>query len=122
LTNPGKRFFLQLTADSVEDVNRKVDGDNINYARKTMIRCGLALGLDGACSVGQLFSHLQETIAKHLQYFPRARTAQFQYGSLKVLFEILLFFPSILGLQLGLLCCIFFIAIFSNLYIHYEFF
>ena len=48
LTNPGKRFFLQLSADSVEEVNREVDCDNISYARKAMIWCGLALGLDGS--------------------------------------------------------------------------
>ncbi len=69
LTNPGKRFFLQLAAHSIEDVNREVDCDNISYARKAMIRCGLALGLDGSWSVGQLFPNLQEIIAKHLQYF-----------------------------------------------------
>ena len=69
LTNPGKRFFLQLATDSVEDVNRKVDCDNISYARKAMIRCGLALGLDGSWNVGQLFPHLQDIVAKHLQYF-----------------------------------------------------
>ena len=68
LINPGKRFFFQLVANSVEDVNREVDCD-ISYARKAMIRCGLALGLDGSWSVGQLFPHLQDIVAKHLQYF-----------------------------------------------------
>ena len=66
LTNPGKRFFLQLAIDSVEDVNQEVDCDNISYAKKAMIRCGLALGLDGSWSVEQLFPHLQDIIAKHL--------------------------------------------------------
>ena len=47
LTNPGKWFFLQLAADSVKDVNQEVDCDNISYARKAMLCCGLALGLDG---------------------------------------------------------------------------
>ena len=69
LTNPAKRFFLQLATDSVEDVNREVDCDNISYTRKAIIRCGLALGLDGSWNVGQLFSHLQDIVAKHLQYF-----------------------------------------------------
>ena len=45
LTNPNKRFFLQLGVDAIEDVNRLVDFDNMSYARKTMIRCGLALGI-----------------------------------------------------------------------------
>ena len=69
LTNLGNVFFQQLAAHSVEDVNREVDCDNISYARKAMICCGLALKLDGFWSVGQLFPHLQEIIAKNLQYF-----------------------------------------------------
>ena len=69
LTNPGKRFFLQLAADSVEDVNREVDCDNMSYARKAMIRSGMALGVDGIWTVHQLFPHLQELIAKHEPYF-----------------------------------------------------
>jgi hypothetical protein len=69
LTNPGKHFFLQLAADSVEDVNQQVDYDNISYSRKAMIRCGMVLALDGTWSVAQLFPHLQEIVAKHLQYF-----------------------------------------------------
>ena len=69
LTNPGKRFFLQLAADAIQDVNRLVDSDNLSYARKSMIRCGLALGIDGTWSVNQLFPHLQEIIEKHFPYF-----------------------------------------------------
>jgi hypothetical protein len=51
LTNLGKKFFLQLATDSIEDVNRQVDIDNISYTRKSMIRGGLALGIDGTWSV-----------------------------------------------------------------------
>jgi hypothetical protein len=69
LTNPGKRFFLQLAADSVEDVNKEVDYNNMSYARKAMIRCGMALDIDGSWSVNQLFPHLQDIVAKHVQYF-----------------------------------------------------
>jgi hypothetical protein len=69
LTNLGKRFFLQLATDSVEDVNQQVDFDNISYSRKAMICCGMALALDGTWSVVQLFPHLQEIVTKHLQYF-----------------------------------------------------
>ena len=58
LTNPDKRFFLQLAIDSVEDVNREVDCDNMSYARKAMIRSGMALGVDGIWIVHQLFPHL----------------------------------------------------------------
>jgi hypothetical protein len=69
LTNLGKKFFLQLAADSIEDINRQVDIDNMSYARKSMIRCGLALGAEGTWSVNQLFPQLQQIVAKHQQYF-----------------------------------------------------
>ena len=69
LTNPGKRFFLQLAADSVQDVNQQLDCDNMTYARKAMIRSGLALNVDGTWNVHQLFLHLQELLAKHEPYF-----------------------------------------------------
>ena len=34
-----------------------------------MIRCGLALDIDGTWRINQLFLHLQEIIARHEQYF-----------------------------------------------------
>ena len=40
-------FFLQLVADSVEDVNRQLDFDNMSYARKMMIHLEMALAFDG---------------------------------------------------------------------------
>jgi cytochrome c-type biogenesis protein CcmE len=58
-----------LATDSVEDINQEVDCNNISYSRKAMIRCGMALVLDGTWSVAQLFPHLQEIVAKHDQYF-----------------------------------------------------
>ena len=69
LTNPGKRFLLQLAGDSIEDVNREVDCDNISYSQKAMIRSGMPLGLNGTLSVHQLFLHLQVLIAKHEHFF-----------------------------------------------------
>ena len=69
LINPGKRFFLQLAVDSVEDVNSQVCINGISYARKAMIRCGLALDIDGTWRIDQLFRHLQEIIARYQQYF-----------------------------------------------------
>ena len=56
-------------ADAIQDVNRLVDSNNLSYVRKSMIRCGLALGIDGTWSVNQLFPHLQEIIEKHFSYF-----------------------------------------------------
>ena len=78
LPNPGKRFFLHLAADSVEDVNREVDCDNISFACKAMIRYGMTLGVDCIWIVHQLFLHLQELIAKHEPYF-HGQNVHFDY-------------------------------------------
>ena len=69
LINPGKRFFLQLAVDAVEDVNREVDCDNISYVRETMIRSGMSLAIDGTWSIIQLFPHLQVIVGKYQQIF-----------------------------------------------------
>jgi hypothetical protein len=58
-----------LAADSIENINQEVDCDNISYSRKAMIRCSMALVLDGTWSVAQLFPHFQEIVVKHDQYF-----------------------------------------------------
>ena len=55
LTIPKKKFFLQLTVDSIEDINRQIDIDNMSYVRKSMIRCDLALGTDDTWSINKLF-------------------------------------------------------------------
>ena len=69
LENPGKVYFLNLAADAVRDVNAQVDANGMNYARKSMIQCGLLLGVDGTWSESQLTQELQEIIAKHRPYF-----------------------------------------------------
>ena len=46
LKNPGKSFFLRLAADAVRKVNEQRDANEITYARRAMIRCGLSLDLD----------------------------------------------------------------------------
>jgi len=37
-----------LVVDSVEDVNIQVEGNNMSNAKKVMIHCGMALGVDGS--------------------------------------------------------------------------
>jgi hypothetical protein len=69
LTNLGKRFFLQLVDDTIEDVNKEVDCNNMSYAKKAKIHCGMALDVDGSWSINKLFPHLQDIVAKHIQYF-----------------------------------------------------
>ena len=47
LKKPGKRFFLELAATAVRAVNEMRDSCGSTYARKSMIRCGMALDLSG---------------------------------------------------------------------------
>ena len=47
LQQPGKTFFFKLAADSVRAVNAQRDRNGLTYARKAMIRTGLALDVDG---------------------------------------------------------------------------
>ena len=65
LNNPGKHFFLQLASKAVQKVNSMSDNNGVSYARKAMIRCGLAPDTDGTWKVSQLFKPLQEIIARH---------------------------------------------------------
>ncbi|DAZ94459.1 TPA: hypothetical protein N0F65_003495 [Lagenidium giganteum] len=62
--NPGKYYLLELAAEVIKEVNAKRDKNGLNYAQKTMIRCGMSLGADGKWSTAQLFPHLQEIIKK----------------------------------------------------------
>ena len=65
----GKRFFLQLGANAIEDVNILVDSDNVSYTKKAMTKCNLALEIDGTWTTNQLFPHFQKIITKHHDYF-----------------------------------------------------
>lgn len=69
LLNPGKRFFLQLAADSVRDVNRQSDADGLSFARKAMIMTGLSLNTNGRWEICQLTPELQRIATKHKDYF-----------------------------------------------------
>lgn len=69
LQNPGKEFFLKLAAESVREVNKQLDDNGMNYARKAMIRCGLSLKPDGTWYETQLSPELQQIIAKHRIHF-----------------------------------------------------
>jgi len=69
LPNPGKKFFLQLAADVIKEVNQQRDKDGILYTRKAMIRCGMACNLNGIWEECQLFPHLQSIISKYRENF-----------------------------------------------------
>ena len=69
LRNPGKRFFLQLAANVVREVNGQRDDEHHKYARKAMIRCRLAKRSNGLFEIRQLFRHLQNIISKCRENF-----------------------------------------------------
>ncbi|CAM6124006.1 unnamed protein product [Calypogeia fissa] len=69
IRNPGKHFFLKIAADSMRTVNSFRDKNGISYARKAMIRCGLALNLNGRWDIDQLSPELQNVIRKYPEHF-----------------------------------------------------
>ena len=70
LCNPGKQFFMNLADECIKAVNEKIDeGLGISFARKSMIRCGLAKNVDGIWSEKMLFQHLQDIVNEHREYF-----------------------------------------------------
>ena len=54
MKNPGKKFFLLLAKQAVQDVNNRWDADGTTYDRKAIIRCGMSLNLNGRWEVEQL--------------------------------------------------------------------
>jgi hypothetical protein len=50
-------------------VNEEHDAYGMTYARKSMIRCGLSLDLDGVWKTEQLFPELQQIIVEHRNHF-----------------------------------------------------
>ena len=72
LTNPGKRFFLQLAADVVREVNCRRDNEGMSLAHKAMVRCGLGLDASGQWNVGMLYPHLRDIIQSYPRQFDGA--------------------------------------------------
>ena len=50
------------------NVSNMRDKDGLSYARKPMIRCGLALDVNGTWRVEQVFPHLEEIIRKYTNH------------------------------------------------------
>lgn len=69
LANPGKYYFLKLGARAVQMARAKKDEDGINFARKSMVMCGLSLDTDGVWRVSQLKAELQVLVARHRELF-----------------------------------------------------
>ncbi|KAJ3294944.1 hypothetical protein HDU79_010141, partial [Rhizoclosmatium sp. JEL0117] len=68
LNNLGKPFFLKTAAKAVLDANKATDLNGMNYARKSMIRCGLSLD-NGNWMEEMLSKPFQEIINKFRKNF-----------------------------------------------------
>ncbi len=62
-------YILKLAAESVRAVRAQRDEKGINFARKAMIRCGLAKDIDGHWRVSQLSKELQMILQKYPEHF-----------------------------------------------------
>lgn len=51
--------------DLIHDVTKERDENRLPYAKKTMIRCGLAMQVNGLREIRQRLPHLQTIIAKY---------------------------------------------------------
>lgn len=69
LINPGKQFFLSMAADVVRTVGQQRDKDGILYTRKALVRCGMALNLNGLWEERQLSPELQNIVKKFPENF-----------------------------------------------------
>lgn len=69
LRNPGKLLFLQIAAKDVNTVGVERDTDGVTFVRKAMVRCGLALSLNGVWEEKQLFTELQRITQKYKANF-----------------------------------------------------
>ena len=67
--NPGKHYFLKLTATAVRDVTQQRDGEGFSFARKEMVRTGISLNTSARWEVCQLFPKLQNIVSKYRNHF-----------------------------------------------------
>ena len=71
LKNPGKSYFLKYAADAVRDINKQMNVNGMNYARKAMIRYGLSLNINGDWEVKRLSPQLQKIVTDFRENFER---------------------------------------------------
>ena len=73
--NSGKKYFLGLAADMVRTVSAQRDSDWILYTRKALIRCGMAMNINGLWEIRQLSPELQEIVGKYKNNFDGVKVA-----------------------------------------------
>ena len=74
LRNLWKHFIFQSTIDAIRDVNAQHDKNEISYATKVMIWCGMSLKLHGVWIIYLITSkELQVIVAKYNDNFEGAK-------------------------------------------------
>jgi len=68
LPNPGKRFYLELVKDFIDELNERMTGE-IKNAQKAMIMCGFVPDSDGIWKIEQLSTELKVIVLNNLTYF-----------------------------------------------------
>lgn len=66
---PWEKFFLQVAANPVRQINQQRDKNGITFARKAKIRTGMSPNLKGLWEESQLFENLQAIITRHHSHF-----------------------------------------------------
>lgn len=69
IPNPGKRFFLQLSADTVREVNCRTHKSSLSLAFRLKIFTGMSLNVNGKWEESQVIEQLQLIIAKFRSHF-----------------------------------------------------
>ena len=69
LANPGKKFYLETAAECIRLVNGETDKEGRNWAKKSMVLCGLDVSSDGQWKEEQLSKPLQEIVARYRAEF-----------------------------------------------------
>ncbi|OWZ09170.1 hypothetical protein PHMEG_00018170 [Phytophthora megakarya] len=84
LANPGKKFFLELAAECIRLVNLEKNKNGDNWAKKSMIQCGLDVSRDGVWKVDQLSKELKQIIAFYPDAFEEGMTDEAARSLLQV--------------------------------------
>ncbi|RLN96449.1 hypothetical protein BBJ28_00024737 [Nothophytophthora sp. Chile5] len=82
LANPGKKFFLELAAECIRLVNLEKDKNGDNWAKKSMVQCGLDVPRDGVWKIEQLSRELKEIVALYPDAFEEGYNQGAAYASI----------------------------------------
>ncbi|OWZ03359.1 hypothetical protein PHMEG_00024926 [Phytophthora megakarya] len=71
LSRTPAKIFLDIAAECICLVNAEVDDNKMNWAKKSMVLCGLDVSSNGNSSEEQLSKPLQDIIQRHREEFEK---------------------------------------------------